>query len=61
MVWLLTKHALQTWIRFGADARVTPALTLNMQIVNVMGYTVVTVKDIISLMVTMMATEGQVR
>ena len=34
---------------------------LNMQIVNAMGDTVVTVKDSISLMVTMMAIDGQVR
>ena len=27
MVWLLTKPTLQTWIHFGADTLVTPALT----------------------------------
>ena len=27
MLWLLTKHALQTWIYFGADTLVTPAPT----------------------------------
>ena len=27
MVWLLIKHALQTWIHFGADTLVTPVLT----------------------------------
>ena len=27
MVWLLIKHALQTWIHFGADTLVIPALT----------------------------------
>ena len=27
MVSLLTKHALQTWIHFGVDTLVTPALT----------------------------------
>ena len=61
MVWLLIKHALQSWIYFGADTLVTPALTLNIQIVNAMGDTVVTVMDFISLMVNLTAADGQVR
>ena len=61
MVWLLIKHALQTWIHFGADTLVTPALTFEYADRECNGNTVVTVKDFISLMVTMMAADGQVR
>ena len=62
MAWLLTKHTLLTWIHFGTDTLVTPALTFEyMQIVNAMVDTVVTVKDFISMTVTMMAADGQVR
>ena len=59
MVWLLIKHALQTWVHCGT--LVTPALTFEYPDREGDGNTVVTVKDLISLMVTMMATDGQVR
>ena len=59
MVWLLIKHALQTWVHCGT--LVTPALTFEYADRECDGNTVVTVKDFISLMVTMMAADGQVR
>ena len=61
MVWLLIKHALQTWIHFGAGTLVTPALTFEYADRECDGNTVITVKDFIYLMVTMMAADGQVR
>ena len=61
MEWLQSKHALQTLVHFVIDTPVTPALTLNMQIVNAIEDILATVKDFTTLMVTMMAADGQAR
>ena len=57
----MTKHALKTLVHFVIDTPVTPALTLNIQIVNTIGDILATVKDFTTLMVTMMAADGQAR